>query len=534
MIPFRFSRPMTRIWSRLGHLSGTTLLLVLTGIFSRGITLLTQIVIAYRFGVSIFSDAYFAVENVPELFMEFVGIGLSMAFIPMFAEYRIAKSEGDARQFANAFLLVTTAVSVICAVLAFIGAPVLVTIMAPGFASEPREIAITLVRIMALSLVLIGLEASSRGLLHAHQEFAVSEVSRIVYNLSLCGAAWFLGEQMGITVLAWGVVLGALAQLVIQFGWVLRKGLFKVSLVWYHPGIRRVLRQLLPYIIAISSVNIILLLDRMVASGLEAGSVAALTFATRIILLPIGIFVLPLRTALYPTISNLAAEEKHDEIAASAISGLCLLLFIVIPACVGLTMLRIPLTRLIFEHGAFDSVATSATGDALLFYALGVPAIAVIFFMSGVYFALSRPLALMWLTLFIWVANLGFNLSLSHFFSYRGVALGTTLATTLMACLMLVILKRASLPSLHLATIGRSLIKIGAAAAVMGLALVPLAELINMALTALALDYQIIQLGLLSLVGALTYLVVAYLLKSNEMLLVTTKSRSILQRQSEP
>jgi putative peptidoglycan lipid II flippase len=487
---------------------------------------MTQVVIAYEFGVSIWSDAYFAVENVPELFMEFVGIGFSMAFIPMFAEYRLSKSEGEARKFANAFLFATTGISLLFALGTFVGAPLLVLMMAPGFTGERYDIAIQLVQIMSLSLVLIGLETSTRGILHSHQEFIIPEIGRILYNLSLFGAAWLFGEQFGITVLAWGIVIGSLAHLAIQVYWVARKKLFRLSLVWYHPGTRRVLKQLLPFVVAISSVNILLLIDRMVASGLPAGSIAALTFATRIILLPIGIFVLPLRTAIYPTISNLAAEHKFDAIAENTLSGLRLLLFIVIPACVGLTMLRLPLIEVLFERGAFNSLATIATGEALFFYALGVPAIAAIFFVSGIYFALSNPTTLVKLTLLTWLLNFGLSWLLGGMLGYRGVALATTIATTLMAGLMLVLLKRINLPSLRLSAIVTSLGKISTASAAMAIVLVAFSQLLSY----IAHDYQVIHLALLSVLGVATYLAAAYVLKSDEMLLVTAKSRSILQQ----
>ena len=93
--------------SRFRQVSGATLALIVTGTLTRVITLLTQTVIAREFGLSVFSDAYFATENIPELFIDFVTIGFSMVFIPMFTRYRVTGEENEAWKFASSFFFLS-------------------------------------------------------------------------------------------------------------------------------------------------------------------------------------------------------------------------------------------------------------------------------------------------------------------------------------------------------------------------------------------------------------------------------------------
>jgi len=402
-------------------------------------------------------------------------------------------------------------------VIAVACSPHLVSILAPGFPGPTRQIAITLLRIMALSIIFFGLDAGMLGLLHSHREFIIPELARMTYNLVLLGVAFALSSRFGVIVLAWGIVAAALIRMTIQSIGAVKRGAFKPVLALFHPGTGRAAKLLIPFVIAISGMQIIFVLDRMVASGLAEGSVAALNYAGRIILIPVGIFVLPLRTILYPTLSDFAVKSQINELAETTLAGIKILLFIVIPACVGLVALRIPLISLLFERGAFDHLATLATSEVLIFYAAGVPAIAGIFFLTNVYFSLGDPYTLIKLNLVNWSTNLILNLILGRYLDHRGIALATAISTTLTVILMLFIMKRYRLKHLDVRSLMNSLCKIVSISAVMGFVLILLPRWLNYILVQLRLNYQFFQVLLLTLIGAATYLTSAYILRIDEL-----------------
>ena len=518
------------IWrSHFERVSGATLALVVTGTLARIITLLTQMVIADEFGVSIFSDAYFAMEKVPELSVAFIAVGFSTVFIPMFAEYRTTQGEDEAWKFASSFLFLSTIVSLSLAAIAAVCSPFLVSVMAPGFHGSTRQVAVALLRIMALSIIFLGPDAGMFGLLNSHREFIIPELARVTYNCVLFGVAWTLSSRFGVSVLAWGIVFAAVIRMTIQFLGAAKRGVLKLVWAFDHPGTRRAAKQLIPFVIAMSGVEIIFVLDRMVASGLSEGSIAALNYASRIILLPIGIFALPLRTTFYPALSDLAVRRDLQELAETTLTGLKVLLFIVIPACVGLAALRVPVTRLLFERGAFDGLATLATSEALICYAGAVPAIAAIFFLNNAYFCLGDPFTLIKLNIVGWSTNLFLNLILSRYLGHQGIALATAISATLTVTLMIFFLKQDKLKSLSVKSLLDSVYKMVFISALMGLPLVLLPDKLNSVLIQLQLDYQFLQVAILISIGASTYLIAARLLRVDELITLTTAFRKLFR-----
>jgi putative peptidoglycan lipid II flippase len=513
--------------SRLRQIFGATLVLVITGILTRVMMLLTQVVIAQKFGLSASSDAYLATENIPEIFLDFVAVGFSMVFIPMFTQCRIVQGEDEAWKFASSFLLLSTSVSAVFAGIAVPGAPLVVSLMAPGFRGSTRQTAITLVRIMSLSIVFLGLDAGVRGLLQSHREFVIPELARMAYNSVLLVFAWTLSGRLGIFVLGWGIVSGAVLQMAIQFLGASKRGFLKLVWAFDLAGVKQAAKRLLPFLVAISGMKIVLLLDRAVASGLSEGSVAALTYAGRIILLPVGIFAIPLSTTLYPDLSTLAAQSQFRELAKTVLSGLRALLFIVIPACVGLAVLRIPLTRLFFQRGVFDHLATLATGEALAYYAGGVPAIAMIFVLNNVYLALGQVFALIKLNVLNWLTNLFLSLILSRYLGHYGIALGTSMSVTLTAILMIYFLKRHQLESLNVRSLFNSVCKINSGSAVMGFLLMLLLNLSKPVLVQALPYYQFLQVAVLILIGVSIYLIVGHWLKLDELMMLTMAFRKL-------
>jgi putative peptidoglycan lipid II flippase len=512
--------------SRLQRLSGATAALVIFGGVTRLLTLLTQIVIAREFGLSIAADAYFITENIPELFLEFIAIGFSLVFIPMFTAYRRREGEESARRFASGFFLLATAVSLLYAVGISIGATPLVRLLAPGFSAPAQELAVRLIRIMSLAILFFGLGGSLRGLLHANLEFVVPEAARVGLNCTLFLAACLLAARYGVVVLAWGIVFGALVQLLVQLWGAWRCGALELTWRVGHPGIRRAAGRMPPFILAIIGINIMFLIDRIVASRLDAGAVSALNFASRIILLPVGLVALPLRTTLYPRLARLAADKRLPEAAELLQTCLQVLLFIIVPACVGLVVLNKPVTQLLFERGAFDRAATLATGTAVTAYAIGVPAIGMIFLLNNLFLTLDMPYTLVLINGVMWVVNIGLSLLFSRYWGHMGIALSTSAATTLGMVVMILSLRFGHLPGLDGRLLAVSAGKIIAIALFMGLLL----RLIGIAVPLQPVDTGL-SLGLLicmfSVIGLIVYIMVGRWLRWEEWSLLQTVFREM-------
>jgi putative peptidoglycan lipid II flippase len=445
----------------------------------------------------------------------------------MFASYRISEGEESARRFAGSFFVLSTAVSLICAAAAAAGAPLLVRILAPGFTGEAQFTAIRLVRIMSLAIVFFGLGGGLRGLLQSHRYFIIPELARVAYNGCLFLFAWFLAQKFGVLVLAWGIVCGAMVQLLIQVWGSLKTGALHVVWSVDHPGIRRAAGQLLPFILAIAGIKIIFVIDRIVASGLAQGDVAALNYASRLILLPVGLFALPLRTTLYPSLANLVAQNQPHKVGELLLSGLRMLLFIVVPTCVGLAVLHVPLTQLFFERGAFDHAATVATGRAVVAYAFGVPAIGMIFLLNNIFLSLNTPFTLVKINVFSWLINLGCSLLFSRYWGHFGVALGTSVSVSLTMALMIFTLKKGHLPQFEVKRLMFAGLKISFVSVLMGLLLIALRTMFAQAWAMPSFLILFLQLCLLGTAGLLAYILFGLLFRLDDWSTMKTAFRKL-------
>lgn len=423
---------------------GNTILLSLIGLLNRSLTVITQIVIAGYFGMSIQADAYSAVEIIPDLFIVLIGSGLSMAFIPYYDRFRGAENDAEQQadqHFASAFISVITLLFLGLTLLLFIGAPFVVTLLAPGFDEEARRITISLFRVMVLTLAFLGPEAGLRGLFHTHKEFATPDLSRFVYNMILLISVYLFSARFGVQSIGAGMVIGAAAMIGIQIWRALHLGILQFKLRLYHPAVGEILRKTPAVLIVLAWPMLLIALDRSVSSSLEAGNIAALNYANRIAMLPIGIIVLPLSTVLYPEFSAMANRSNHTKMGDQLSSGLRMLLFIALPVCVGLLSGRHEIVRLLFERGQFDAAATQLTSNMLIFYIVAVPGFAMVFFLRGIYLSIEKAWSLTLICVAMWGGNIVLNLALMQFWGAQGITLATALIATITPLLMLYNLK---------------------------------------------------------------------------------------------
>jgi putative peptidoglycan lipid II flippase len=445
------SRRTTSFW-------GAALTLSLAVFLNRAATFFTQAVIAQRFGASANADAYFAVEYVLLIVGDFVVIGFSAAFIPLWMEYQVQRGEHETEKFADAFISLATGATIILAAVLALAAPVLVRVVAPGFSDEAAGTASRLLTVTALSVVFLGLTAGCTGLLEANRRFVLPEMSRVAYSLVILVAAIVLASRLGLMALAWGTVIGSLVRLMIQLPNALKLHSIRLTHRVDHEGVRRVAKRILPIFVAYAGMRVTLLLGNVVASGLTAGAMSGLTYAVRVVLLPVGLLALPLRTTIFPTLSHHVAKGQLELMGETAIRGMRVLIFATVPVCVGLILLSIPLIRVMFERGAFDSAATLMTASALGWFALGLPAISGLMIVNSIYFSLGKPITLVKLNLVNWVAMLVFSLALVRWLGLNGIAISVTLSTTITYALAMLTLKR-GLPNLEMRPLGETALK---------------------------------------------------------------------------
>lgn len=416
-------------------------------VLSRVLGLAREMAIARQFGTSLELAAYLAAFRVPDfIFYLIAGGALGSAFIPTFTEYLTVGGEDEAWELASAVFNLIGLVLTATAIAAAVFAPFLTRLIVPGFNAETQALTAKLMRVMLIAPVVFGLSGLVMGVLHSHQHFLFPALAPVFYNLSIIGAALFLGPRMGVQGLAVGVVVGACLHLLIQAPILLRVGArYTPAFGWNHPGVREVGRLMAPRILGLAAVQLNFIVNTILASGLGAVALPALNYAWLLMMLPQGVVAMALATVAFPTFSELAARDDWAGLRDTLSSVLRTVLYLAVPASVGLLMLRTPLIEVVLEHGAFTDASTDAVAFALQFYAVGLFAHAAVEIVVRAFYALHDTKTPVAIGLGAMALNVVLSLILIRPLSFGGLALANASATIgEMAILVWIIHRRLS------------------------------------------------------------------------------------------
>jgi len=344
--------------------------------------LVRDIVLANLIGASagVGADAFYVAFRIPNFFRRIFGEGaLAQAFVPVFVDYKTRETQEATREFLARLSGALTVVLVAVTAVGVLAAPAFVYVLAPGFADEPLKFGLTveMLRITFPYLLCISLVALAGGVLNSFGAFGVPAFTPVLLNLSLIGAALFVGPALDqpAVALAWGVSAGGLVQLAFQFPYLRRLGM----LPWprpdfRHPGVRRVVRLTLPAVFGSSVAQVNLLVNTLLASFLATGSVSWLFYSDRLMEFPLGVFGIALATVILPSLSRRHASEEPAEFSRMIDWAMRWVFLVAVPATIGLVMLARPLLATLFEHGAFSTHDVEMAGLSLTAFALGLPA----------------------------------------------------------------------------------------------------------------------------------------------------------------
>jgi putative peptidoglycan lipid II flippase len=330
-------------------------------LISRVLGLIRDIVIAAVFGSTLAADAFFVAFKIPNLFRRLFAEGaFSQAFVPVLAEYRGRNTEQHVQALIGATSGRLVVVLVAVTVIGLIAAPALVTVFAFGFIRQPEkfDLTVTMLRITFPYLALISLTAFAGSILNTYRRFAVPAFTPVLLNLSLIGCALWLRRFFAepVLALAWGVLLGGIAQLVLQLPFLARLGLLvRPALRSTHDGVRRILRLMGPALFGVSVTQINMMLDTMIASFLATGSISWLYYSDRLMEFPLGVFGIALGTVILPSLSARHAAGDRAAFSATLDWALRLAFLIGVPATLGLVLLAEPILVTTFQYGAIHS-----------------------------------------------------------------------------------------------------------------------------------------------------------------------------------
>ncbi|MBZ4653305.1 MAG: mviN2 [Peptococcaceae bacterium] len=413
-------------------------------VLSRIIGYVRDMVILARFGQNKFTDAYNAAFSIPDfLYYLLVGGALSSAFIPVFSSYIATQKEEDGWRVASTIFNIVIILMLVGITIGFIFAPALIYILVPGFSSDNLDLTVKMTRIMFLQTFFMALNGISMGILNSYQHFLAPAVGSVMYNLGIIVIGLLLAPSFGIVGFAIGVVVGAALNFAVQLPALLKLGLrYRPIMDLSHPGVKKIGTLILPVLIGLSVTHFNLFVNQNLGSSLPEGMITALRNAQRIMQLPIGVFAIAIAVAVFPTLTGHAARGEKEEFKKTMSLGVRTIIFVTLPAAVGLIALKTPVVRLLFQQGKFTVEDTRATAYALLFYSIGLFAYSVIQLLNRVFYSLQDTRTPVTVGIGTILVNIALNFLLIKPLGHGGLALAYSIAGIVNLLGLLIILRQ--------------------------------------------------------------------------------------------
>lgn len=417
---------------------------------SRVLGLVRDVLMAALFGTTAIMSAFTLAFTLPNLFRRLFGEGaLSSAFIPVFIETKEKEGETSAWTLAHRVFSITTLILTLVTILGIVAAIFLRQL--PDLSTKTATF-LRLLPIMLPYLVFICLAGLSMGTLNSYGHFAVPAATPCLLNIIwiiaivlVCPFADSMPEK--ITIIAWAILAAGMAQLAAQLP-ILRRYGYRAQLDWKPSDekVRRIITLAGPAALAMAITQFNVLIDKGLALWISDWAASALYFSERLIYLPQGIFATALGTVLLPTFSKQAAQGDQQTLRRTVTFSLRMLLFIMVPAAVGLLGLAFPIVELVYERGAFHAASTWQTAVALQFYALGLIVFGLPKIFAPAFYSLQDTKTPMRIGLATVALNLILNiLFITTFpanYKHAGLALGTVLAETFYAITLALLLQK--------------------------------------------------------------------------------------------
>ena len=427
-----------------------------------------EILIAANFGSGIETDTLFIALSASGIIGNFLKVGINTTFIPVISEVETKEGRKGKINHTNNMINIVILISMILTSLAFLGAPILVKILANGFVNEQFDLTVKLTRIGLPMILFSGIIGVLTGYLQSEERFNGTAGIGISFNLVYIFYLIFLPKYFGIKGLMIAGVFATISQLLVQIPETKLTN-FKYKFIFdiKDKYIIKILYLSLPVLLGVAINDLNVIVDKTLASSLAFGSISALNYANRLNNLILGVFITAITTVIFPILSRDASEDNLSGVKNAMKYGVNLILLITIPATVGLIVLAKPIVEIAFQRGEFDSVATIMTSQALIFYSIGLVAMALRLLVIRVYYSLQDTKTPMINGAISVGFNIVLNLILVQYMEHAGLALATSIATTIATILMFYGLKKkiGSLGTLSYIKCG---LKAGLASLIMG------------------------------------------------------------------
>ena len=420
-------------------------------LISRVLGLIREMTKARFLGTGLFSDAFTVSFIIPNFMRRLFAEGsITVAFIPTYKGYLHAESDPETREFLSASLTVLTICVSAVVALGIAFAPLIVRL----FGSDPVETAI-LTRIMFPFLALVSFAALLQGILNSHEIFGPSGLAPILFNLCFIVVPWLVGSRLGnpARAMAVGVVIGGLAQAVVQVPAVLklgtRFGFMNPLRAFRNPGMRRVFALIAPTILGMAAYQVNDVVSTALASRVGTGTASSLQYSLRLQELILGIFAVSAGTVLLPRLADAVREQAWRDYSVTLGETMRSLLLLTVPVAVFSMAFNVRIVTLLFKSGDFSDVSVGLTAGAFFWHQTGLVFIAMNRLIAPAFYARSDTKTPTWAGIASFGINVLLVLALASKFKGPGIAFALSFSSVVNTSLLVAALMRGNIEGIR-------------------------------------------------------------------------------------
>ena len=485
-------------------------------IISRLLGYLRDILIAIFLGTGFLADAFFVAFRIPNTFRRLFSEGtFNAAFVPSYAS-EMARGKKESNKFANEIFNLLFLCLLLITLIVQLFMPAFVSLIAPGFVGDTykMELAIILTRITFPFLLFICLASFFAAILNSHNKFAAASGAPIILNIVLV-LILLLSSSLGDTLvyyLSYGVSLAGLLQLLFLYKFARKHYLLRISLKFKITNkVRVFFKKLLPSVFSSGVTQINILVGTIIAS-FQASAVSYLYYADRIYQINLAIAGIAIGVVVLPQLSKHVQSKKKNKILVIQNKALELSLFLSLPASIALILGSEQIISALFGYGSFNEISVLNSSRALYYFALGLPAFALIKVFSSFFFANHNTKTPFYISLVSVILNILISVYYFNEIGFIIIPIATTISSWFNGIILFVLLKNKNLFSFNKIFLIK-FFKIIIASIFMGFVFKFLLHLFQNEL-AFEQTFKSFYLILSALLGLASYLIICYFIKA--------------------
>ena len=419
-----------------------TIIIIFVSVLAKLSAFLSEAINAAYMGTTFESDAYYMVAGVQQVIYPMLSIGIWNVFLPIYKDKITQNDREGAFRLADEMISFFTLVSGAAVILLIVLSKPLVSLVAPGFEGETRELCIELVRISAPMYIFIIAAAIYASMLQCHNKFFGSQIREVASHVPVILAAVFCYHRFGIRAMAIALIVGGLARLLVELPFVDWGYRFRPNFHFKGAEFALMLRRLPSALLSAGIQQINALIDRAMASSFPAGAVSGMNYGHRLTNVFSGLLSSAVSTALFPQMVELISRKEKEELNRLLVKILNIFMLLMVPVTLACTLFSRDLVVAVFERGAFQESSVALTSGVFTFYSLGLLFVACSTVVSNVFYGFGDTRTPLIIGIFTMVINVALNLTLSRFMGVNGLALATSLSAIISLGIRLIVVRK--------------------------------------------------------------------------------------------